>query len=70
MEQTYEDGKLSGNCSSWYENNKLKSQTSYKLVTDKKTKRTESKPHGKWIYYDGKGNVMMETTYKYGVKRV
>ena len=69
MEQTFTEGKLSGKCSSWYENAKLKSHTSYKLVRDKKGSRVESKPHGNWVYYDMNGKILMETTYKYGVRQ-
>ena len=68
MEQTFKDGKLSGDCSSWYEDAKLKSTTSYTLVKDSKKLRVESKPNGKWTYYDKNGNIMMETTYKKGEK--
>ena len=68
MEQTFKDGKLSGDCSSWYENAKLKSTTSYTLVKDKKSMRVESKPNGKWTYYDNNGNIIMEMTYKKGIK--
>jgi antitoxin component YwqK of YwqJK toxin-antitoxin module len=45
----------------------VKSTTSYKLVKEK-SGRMESKPDGKWTYYDQKGKVIMETTYKKGVK--
>ena len=67
MEQRYSDGKLSGDCNSWYENQKLKSKTSYTLVKDKNG-RIESKPNGEWLYYDENGNVLMQSTYKKGVK--
>ena len=45
----------------------LKSETSYTLVKEK-SGRMESKPNGKWTYYDKNGKVVMETTYKKGVK--
>ena len=69
MEQKFTDGKLSGDCSSWYENASLKSRTSYTLIKDKKGSRIESKPHGKWIYYDTNKKIIMETLYKKGVKK-
>jgi len=68
MEQNFKDGKQDGKCSSWYENAQLKSTTSYSLVKDPKGVRVESKPDGKWTYYDKNGKIIMETTYKKGVK--
>jgi antitoxin component YwqK of YwqJK toxin-antitoxin module len=68
MQQRFRDGKQVGESRSWYENAQLKSVTSYSLVKDPKGHRVESKPDGKWIYYDKNGKVIMETTYKDGVK--
>ena len=67
MEQTLKDGKLSGDAKEWYENAQLKSSTSYTLIKGKNAV-VESKPDGKWTFYDKTGKVIMETTYKKGVK--
>ena len=49
MEQTFSDGILSGDCSAWYENAKLRSTTSYTLVKDKKGLLEKLNSHKKEI---------------------
>ena len=67
MEQTFRDGLLAGDCATWGEDAKLRSTSSYTLVKSKNG-RIESKPNGKWVYYDKNENIINEVTYKKGEK--
>ena len=67
--QGFKDGRLSGKSISYFSNNKIQSESNYKVVSEKRKGKKQSVAHGDWFFYDKTGKEISRITYKNGVKK-
>ena len=67
--QGFKDGRLSGKSISYFSNNKIQSESNYKVVSEKRKGKKQSVAHGDWVFYDKTGKEISRITYKNGVKK-
>jgi hypothetical protein len=67
--QGFKDGHLSGKSVSYYSNNKVQSESNYKVISERRKGKKQSVANGDWIFYDKTGKEISRITYKNGVKK-
>ena len=68
-EENHKYGKLAGEIKTWSIDGKPESVGHYALSRPSEKSEWISVKNGEWIFYDSKGNVIRQETYKSGVKQ-
>jgi antitoxin component YwqK of YwqJK toxin-antitoxin module len=67
--QNFNEGRLSGKSTSYFQDGRVQSESAYVVITDKRKGKPQSVPDGTWVFYDKNGNVINRIVYSNGERK-